>query len=250
MTAPYRLITIPPSHFCEKARWALKLAGAPFCEEGHPPLLHVLAVRAAGGRHATPVLVAGDEVLADSTDILEFLQRRHGERWCPYPLDSQLRVEAADLEELFDTRLGPHTRRLAYFHLLPRRELLLRSVLPGAGPIEGMVFRALRPLVVALMRRSMRITPAGADRSLERVREVFAEVGERLADGRTYLVGDAFTAADLSFAALAAPVVLPRNYGSPLPGLDELPEAFLEVVEDMRATAAGEYCLRMYRDHR
>ncbi|HSO21453.1 MAG TPA: glutathione S-transferase C-terminal domain-containing protein, partial [Chondromyces sp.] len=86
--------------------------------------------------------------------------------------------------------------------------------------------------------------------SLERVKEVFATVAERLADRRDFLVGNAFTAADLSFAALAAPVVLPRNYGSPLPPLDELPPAMLALVEDFRATPAGEFALRMYRDQR
>ena len=30
MTSRYRLITIPPSHYCEKARWALELAGLPY----------------------------------------------------------------------------------------------------------------------------------------------------------------------------------------------------------------------------
>jgi glutathione S-transferase len=189
-------------------------------------------------------------VVTDSTEILEHLQREHGERWCPYPLDSQLRAEAAELEELFDTALGPHTRRLAYFHLLPHRRLLLSSLLAGVGRTEAAAFRVVRPLVVSLMRRSMRITPDGAERSLERVREVFATVAERLADRRDFLVGNAFTAADLSFAALAAPVVLPRNYGSPLPPLDELPPAMLALVEDFRAAPAGEFALRMYRDHR
>jgi glutathione S-transferase len=250
MTATYRLITIPPSHYCEKARWALELAGVAYAEERHPPLLHLRAVRAAGGRHSTPVLRGHGVVLADSTDILEHLQRRHGGRWSPYPLDSQRRLEAAELEECFDTRLGPHTRRIAYFHLLQRRDLFLRSVLAGVGRGERALFRALGPLPAFLMRRGMNITADGAARSLARVREVFAEVGERLAAGRPYLVAGAFTAADLSFAALAAPVILPRGYGSPLPSLDELPGELLALVEDLRATPAGEFALRMYRDHR
>jgi glutathione S-transferase len=250
VTAPYRLITIPPSHYCEKARWALELAGVEYREEPHPPGLHLRAVRAAGGAHSTPVLRGGGVVLTDSTDILEHLQRVHGELWCPYPLDSQLRVEAAELEELFDTRLGPHTRRLAYFYLMPRRDLFLATALAGVGPAERAVFRIMRPLVAALMRRSMRITPEGSERSLERVREVFGEVAKRLEDGRSYLVGGTFTAADLSFAALAAPVVLPRNYGSPLPALEDLPSELLRIVEDLRSTPAGEFCLRLYRDHR
>jgi glutathione S-transferase len=155
-----------------------------------------------------------------------------------------------DLEELFDTRLGPHTRRLAYYHLLRDRALFLRSVLTGVGRGERVVFTTLAPVMAFLMRRGMNITPVSAERSLDRIREVFAEVGERLADGRSYLVGEAFTAADLTFASLAAPAVLPRNYGSPLPTLDELPGDMLMVVEECRATPAGEFALKINRDHR
>ena len=37
----YLLITIPPSHYCEKARWALDYARIPYREERHPPLFHL-----------------------------------------------------------------------------------------------------------------------------------------------------------------------------------------------------------------
>ncbi len=251
MSTPYRLVTIAPSHYCEKARWALQLAGVPFVEEPHPPLLHM---RAAGkGRpsgHSTPVLVADGRVIPDSTEILEFVQEWPGAPWRPYPADLQLRREAVDFEELFDTRLGPHTRRLAYFHLLPHRALFLQSVLPGVDGGERFLFKIIAPGVAFLMRRGMNINPASAVRSAERVDEVFANVCDRLKDGRRYLVGEEFSAADLTFAALAAPVVLPPTYGSPLPSLDEAPADMRLVVERYRATPAGEFALRIYRDHR
>jgi glutathione S-transferase len=251
MTEPYRLITIAPSHYCEKARWALELAGVPFVEEGHPPLLHIRAARKGRATgHSTPVLIAEGEVFPDSTDILEFLQHRPGDSWRPYPSDPRQRAAVAELEELFDTRLGPHTRRLAYYYLLQHRDLFLRSVLAGVGRGERVVFTTLAPVMAFLMRRGMNITPVSAKRSLDRVREVFSGVSERLADGRSYLVGEAFTAADLTFASLAAPAVLPPGYGSPLPPMDELPAEMLAVVEECRATPAGAFALRIYQDHR
>jgi len=246
----YRLITIPPSQYCEKARWALDYLGVPYREEGHPPLLHRWAVKTAGGRRTTPVLVAGDTVLADSTDILQYLDTTYVEGWRPYPRDSQLRVEAEEMEELFDTRLGPHTRRLAYYHLLQHKALFLDSVLAGVGRGEKFVFRLLRPAVCSIMRRGMRINPESADRSLERVRTVFATVDELLGGGLTFLVGDCFSAADLTFAALAAPVLLPRNYGSSLPSLERVPAEMLAQIEEFRATPAGVFAMRIYRDHR
>jgi glutathione S-transferase len=250
MSSEYRLITIPPSHYCEKARWALEHAGIAYREEGHPPLLHRLATKLGKGGRSTPVLVAGDRVLPDSTDILQFIDVEHAEGWRPYPTDSQLRVESEELEEIFDTRLGPHTRRIAYYHLLQHDKLFLESVLAGVGGFERTLFKVLSPLVKKLMRVGMRIDDEGAERSLGYVQNVFASVGELLADGRSYLVGKIFGAADLTFAALAAPVLLPRNYGSPLPSLDEVPTELLAQIEDFRSSPAGEFALRIYRDHR
>jgi glutathione S-transferase len=250
MASEYRLITIPPSHYCEKARWALDHGGVPFREEGHPPLLHRRAVKSAGGGHSTPVLVAGERVLPDSTDILEFVHLEHGEGWQPYPLDSQLRIEAEELEDLVDTRLGPHTRRLAYYYLMRDNRLFLDTVLAGVGGVERVIFRALSPAIKKLMRVGMKIDDAGAERSRNSIRAIFEAVGVLLADGRSYLVGKSFGAADLSFAALAAPVLLPRNYGSPLPSDDQIPPDFLRQIEEFRSSPAGGFALRIYRDHR
>lgn len=45
-----RLVTIPISHYCEKARWALERAGIDYEERRHLQLFHyVPAILAAGG---------------------------------------------------------------------------------------------------------------------------------------------------------------------------------------------------------
>ena len=46
---PNVLITIPISHYCEKARWALDRAGVDYEEHPHLQLIHRIAVRRAGG---------------------------------------------------------------------------------------------------------------------------------------------------------------------------------------------------------
>lgn len=63
-----------------------------------------------------------------------------------------------------------------------------------------------------------------------------------------YLVGGRFTAADLTFAAMAAVVLHPPQYGAYLGGLGDLPYGHPAV--ELRRTAAGQHVLRMYQLHR
>ncbi|MEA2422048.1 MAG: glutathione S-transferase, partial [Thermoleophilaceae bacterium] len=106
------------------------------------------------------------------------------------------------------------------------------------------------PVAARVIDRYLDITPETADESLREVWAVFGEVAERLADGRPYLLGERFTAADLTFASLAAAVVMPPEYGVPLPGPEELPAEMAAVVRDLRDHPAGRHALAMFRRER
>jgi glutathione S-transferase len=71
-----------------------------------------------------------------------------------------------------------------------------------------------------------------------------------LSAGRRFLIDDRFTAADLTFAALAAPVLLPERYGSPLPPPEAMPDAVSREVWRLRDHPAGIFAARLYREER
>lgn len=242
-----RLLTVPFSHFCEKARWGLERAGIFFVEEGHVPMLHWRATLGAGGGRSVPVLVTDAGVLRDSTDILRFADGRAPAERRLYP--PELEAEVAALEDDFDKRLGPHARRIFYYHALPHRRLVLRLAAADVPRWETLVLGAAFPVVRALMRRGMRIDEAGEVRSRATVERIWSEVDTRLADGRRFLIGDSFTAADLTFAALGGPLVFPREFPRSLPE-DVAPESLLALRDQLRHTPAGAFILQMYRDHR
>jgi glutathione S-transferase len=245
MTAlPTRLITIPFSHFCEKARWALDRAGVDFVEDKHVPGFHLRATRPRGGR-SVPLLCAGSEVVRDSTDILHWVDARLSPAQRLFPSEPALRAEVERLEDRFDEVLGPHLRRLFYFHVLPERRLSLTLMRRDVPRGEAWGVTLAFPILRQIMKRAMRIDAEGAQRSREHVHRVWEEVDGLLADGRRYLVGDRFTAADLTFAALAAPVVRPTAH--PISFADvESPDEIVALAE----RPAGRFIARLYDEHR
>jgi glutathione S-transferase len=247
-TAPAVLITIPLSHYCEKARWALDLVALPYREEPHVPLLHRLATRRNGGT-GVPLLVQGDRRWTDSTDILVHADTFRG-GGVLYPQDAALRREVESLEELFDTQLGPNARRWAYEHLLQDAKLL-RSLWSRDVPrIEALLLPLITPIARRLIRSAYKVTPESAHRSLNKVRDVFRKIDGHLSDGRRFLVGDYFTAADLTFATLAAPVLFPAECRAVLPALDAVPLTMRDEVLSFRDTVAGQFALRVYTAER
>lgn len=241
-----RLITMPHSHFCEKARWALDLSGVEYVEEAHPPLFHWMATLRHGGR-SVPVLVHQGRSYTDSTDILLHLDEMGAKL---YPHESDLRNDVLYLEEEFDQTLGPHARRWAYAQLLPHSALLLKVMTPGTAGIERVLLPAILPIAKPLIRKSLRISEQSAKRSLSLVDNVFSQVEQRLQDGRLYLVGNRFTAADLTFASLAAPALLPPKYCGRMPELHEVPQSMRDEVIRLRKTVADRYALRLFEQHR
>jgi glutathione S-transferase len=247
-TAPVILVTIPLSHYCEKARWGLDRVALPYREEPHAPLLSRLATKRSE-RGTVPVLVHGNRRFIDSTDILSYADEVCGGDLL-YPRDLKLRAEVNVLVAWFDTELGPHSRRWAYGTLLPHAKLL-RWVWSRRVPrLEAALVPVITPLVRRLVRRVYRITPASVQSSLARIRGVFQKVGELLSDGRRFLVGERFSAADLTFAALAAPVLFPAECRAVHPALDAVPTAMQEEILRLRETKAGRFALRLFSEER
>jgi glutathione S-transferase len=245
-----RLVTIPISHFCEKARWALDRAGVEYVEEPHVQVIHVFAARRAGGGTTVPVFVTdADEVLAESADILRWADTQVGPERRLYPA-GDLGAEAVALEAWLDDGLGPDGRLWMYHETLPVVKELERWAMAGVPPWEHRVFRVAGGVIDSVIRRHLGIDAAAAGAALARVDRVFDDVAGRLSDGRRFLLGDRFTAADLTFAALAAPVLLPARYGWPLPPPEAMPHAAASEIRRLRNHPAGVFANRLYGEER
>lgn len=245
-----RLVTIPISHYCEKARWALERARIPYREERHVQGIHQIAARRAGGGPTVPVLVTPDDVLGESREILDWVDERTPAEQRLFPAEPAERAEVEKLCARFDEVLGPSGRRLMYVHMLAQPKLMLRFNNEGVPRWEDRALRWGWPLAVRWARRELGIRPGIEAADEAAVWREFDFVAELLADGREHLCGDRFGAADLTFAALSAAQVVPPEYGVPLPQPDVLPPHTAALVERAREHPAGRYALALFARHR
>jgi glutathione S-transferase len=245
-----RLLTIPISHYCERARWALERAGVPFVEEQHLQVFHYLPVRRAGGRGTVPVLVTEEGVLTESRAIVRFADARAPTQLKLAPARAADHALAEQLSDRFERELAVETRRLVY----PRVMQLGTKLLPyndGRAPrLQRALLRPLFPFARAFLTKKLDLRDEMLVRAEGIVRKTFDEVAELLADGRSYLAGERFSGADLDFASLAAPVLIPKEYGVPLPPLEAFAPESRVLFEEMRAHPAGAFALRIYREER
>ena len=213
MPATLKLHTFSVSHFSEKARWLLDAGGIDYVEEPWVPFLHITKALRKGGRGATtvPVLDTGSGCVQDSTRILLWLEKNRAP-FALMPTDPQLREAVLAVEDRFD-RVGNHVVRYAYSISLDNAEGMTKLWTIDATPGQTRFMRAAYPLLRLVFRSKLKLgQPAAIAASEQRFGEGLDWIAEQLKDGRQYLVGTQFTAADITAAALLAPIACPDEH--------------------------------------
>jgi glutathione S-transferase len=237
---------IKVSHYNEKARWALDYKGVPHRRIAPLPLFGTLPAAWLMTRRTLPVLRLDGRAIGDSTAIIAALEERFPDPSL-YPSDPAERARALELEDFFDEQLAPYVRRLAWFHLAPHPRAFFTAAFPDSSPLLRAAFRpgafAISRIVKARYRTNAETAADARRKILEAMDRIEAEVGPS-----GYLVGDAFTIADLTAAALATPIIGPpeRQYLPP----QEQPEPLYSFAAELRARPAGRWIFEMYRRHR
>jgi glutathione S-transferase len=150
------------------------------------------------------------------------------------PTDPALRRGVEDDWTLYNGTLATRTAQLAYYHLLPRKGVMLEAFTRGIPPAEAAFGSVVYPLQRALLRLLLKLTDANARAALDEIRTIFDRTDKRIVDGREFLLGDTLTLGDIALAAAAAPVLLPERSASPIPPLDRMPPAYSAIIVEMR----------------
>lgn len=243
--SPPVLWHIEISHYNEKARWALDWKGVRHVRRAPQPGLHSLKARRLTGASTLPILELEGRAIGDSTRIIAELEDRFPEPPL-YPADPDERAQALEAEEFFDEHVAPDVRRLVFFHVLrsPGAATAMAHI-SHAGRLQSGALRLALPLVRLDTRRRYGVEEERVSGALERIRAGLERI-EAAAGRGGYLVGNRFSVADLTAAALLSPLVRPPQLPYPLP---QYPPA----VEEIRATLEGsafDWVRDMYARHR
>lgn len=252
----HSLIGIAFSHYVEKARWVLRRYSVPYTERRYLPMMHMPAAAwASRGRgstdkvsspFSTPILITDSgQRICDSSAIVRYASDRFEGGLYDDP-------EAAEWEKRFHDRLAPATRRVGYALSLDDPDRM-KVLLSNVGPTQRAAFRVIQPLAGRFLRKHLQITPAKTERSMELTFEELDAVDAQLSDGRRYLLGDRFSAADLAFATAIAPALcVQRHEGIDVrfPDPATMTGEAAELIGRARASKAGQFALRLFAEER
>lgn len=247
MNQPLILHTFSVSHFSEKARWALDACAVAYREQPWVPFFHILPALAKGRSATTvPVLKTPEGYLQDSTRILRWLEKQGGLA-ALLPAGEAALAQAWTLEDQYD-RIGAHVIRYAYSSTIGDAESVLPLWTIDATPLQARLLRISFPLLSRGFRRLLQIRPAEVARSRQRIDQALGEIEARLAQGHRYLAGDAFSIADLTAAALLAPLACPDQH--PVYSRADFKRGVAPLLAGWQDRAGLNWVRTIYRQHR
>ena len=207
-----RLYEIFWSHYCEKARWCLHFKRLTYERVRVNPFTR-REVTALGARGDVPVLQDGARLVEGSDAIAAWLEKTHPDPPL-LPADPAARAEVLSIQARCDGLLGPDARRVAYQVAMEHTALLEGTLLFRRRPkrwLNGPVLWLLEPR----LRRKFGIFEGQLRDSAARLRALLADLQGRLR-GRTFLVGESLTLADITAASLMDPLeVVPEFVRDP-----------------------------------
>jgi glutathione S-transferase len=223
-----KLITMYGSPWSERVRWAFAFKRLPYEKQNYEAGVDEAAVKKLTGQAMVPVLIAGDKVIPDSSAILDWLEETRPEP-ALLPRSAKERAMVTLWEEIALNAMGPHGRTLITGRLL-------RIDDPEAQK-SGKYF-AEKYGYSEFAEEQSRLT---ATRILTSLRDTLS--------GRQYLVGDTFSRADVTVAAmLMLWKAAPQEFFVFTP---ELRFVYLDKLGDDPAfSEVFAWRDRMYRDHR
>ena len=234
------------SNYNEKARWALDYKRIRHRRRSLMPG-GPRAILFSRGDGTIPVLDVDGRRIVDSTAIIAALEERRPEP-ALYPADSDERRRALDLEEFFDEEAGHDMRRVGFWEARQNLDYALAFMTTDQPKVRRAIGRVGLSAAFPGVWRYMNARYGFNEEAVVRSRRTLIAGLDRIESERAggdYLVGDAFSVADLTAAALLYPLVWPAEYQYPLPDPPEW-----RFLDGHRDHPALEWIREIWRRHR
>ena len=212
-----RLYQFAISHYCEKIRWALDYKNINYETRNLLPGLHTRTIQqlTRGTGASVPVLEHDGEVIKGSSSILDYLDRTFPDQPLT-PADETAKALATEWERRLDETAGPAVRCYSYHHLLQRPKAVVPLLTAGTPFYNRFLLSLTFSRVDEVMRERMKINERTAEESRKTLESLLTELADHYSQ-QPFLAGDSFSRADLTAAALFAPLFQPKAYGAPWP---------------------------------
>ncbi|MHA4810840.1 cytochrome P450 [Flavitalea flava] len=237
----------------EIARWVLDRNDILYKDQPHAPHLYIQTVNkitGQSGRDNNPVFLKTDSLLYTPESIIIYYDQRNPPDRRLIPEDPGQRARVFALYELFTGHFEELVMQYVYDLLLANRGNA-RSWFTQRIPFgERLVWRFFFSSVRDGLTREWKLDKAAPGERLMAIKKIFEQVNDILTHGKMYLTGDKLTIADIAFAAIAAPLLLPNEFGGAMADIKSVPAAMQEEVKELRATPAGQFVLLLYQDER
>ena len=236
----------------EIARWILDANGIAYEDRPHMPLCGTRAVERLIGEFALgkgPALVMTDTLLYGVDSIVRYWEQRSPPHLRMIP-DGESRAPALDLYSLFMGRLDELVQKYMLGRLLDD-PASLRAVFRQRAPfLEHLQYTLFLPIIRRILFAQLHLAANTCEERWIEIQKIFAQVSEQLSKGTRYLCGDRITIADIAFASVGAPVILPEEFGGVIAQFKQISPAYRKDVTELRKTAAGQFILRVYQEDR
>ena len=257
----------------EIARWVLDWNDVLYKDEPHAPPFYIPVIKklvgdadgitvAGGGMTVTggkpvgvgdfpgPVLLKTDALLYTAESMIVYFEQRCTADKRLLPADPGKRQEVVDLYNLFVGPFEGNVCRYVYGQLLANPAEARSWFTQGVPLGERLSYTLSAGSIRKELTNQWGLAEKPAGERLAYIKKIFEKVEGLLSDGRRYLTGDRLTIADIAFAAVTAPLLLPNEFGGAMGAIHTVPAEMRREVEELRATRAGQFVFLLYQDER
>ncbi len=233
------------SHYCEKARWSLDYKSVPYKIKNLLPGMHRLTLRGKVKDTTLPVLRMNGNYIQGSDHIIDFLDETIPTNMLS-PTHPDQRAEASHWENFASTELATPFAVFHYSHMLETPYLLRQRYIQN-GPWYGPLYFAITfKRICQVIRDLYKINQNSADQARATIEAGLQKLEQHL-HSRTYLVGDQFSRADLSVAALLSPLARPAQLAT---NSSNAYPAFTQFHTQLADSPVIQWVNQLYQNHR